>query len=198
MSPCLQDDGLKLVLPETMSYEQVTTELAKHLKMEDPKKIRLTRHNVYGQLPHRSPIKYNGIDSLDAMITDSNQYPNILYYEILDMQLPTLEKMKYMRICFHNLKSELQSVHMIRLPREKTIADLIDQLKQELGEDYANSDFRVMEILSSKVFKVRQTTSHHLLAIIVIRYWTVRPCWNSCMSRTGPIELKLYQKMNRI
>ena len=181
-----------------MSYEQVTTELAKHLKMEDPKKIRLTQHNVYAQLPHKSPIRYNDIGSLDAMILHSRQYTNILYYEILDMQLPTLEKIKCIRICFHNLKSELQSEHMIRLPREKTIADLIDQLKQELGEDYANSDFRVMETLWSKVFKVRQTTSHHLLAIIVIRYWTVRPRWNSFMSRTGPIELKLYQKMNRI
>ena len=137
-----------------MSYEQVTTELAKHLDMDDPKKIRLTQHNVYAQLPHRSPIKYNGIDSLDAMILHSRQYTNILYYEILDMQLPTLEKMKCMRICFHNLKSELQSEHMIRLPREKTIGDLIEQLKQELGDDYANSDFRVMEILSSKIFKV--------------------------------------------
>ena len=143
-----------------MTYEQVTTELAKHLMVDDPQKIRLTQHNVYAHLPHRSPIKYNGIDSLDAMILHSRQYTNILYYEILDMQLPYLEKMKCMRIAFHNQKGELQSEHQIRLPREKTISDLIDQLKEELGEDYSMCDIRVMEILSSKVFKA--SISHSL------------------------------------
>lgn len=129
-------------------------ELANHLKLDNPKKIRLTQHNIYAHLPHRSPIKYMGIDTLDSMILHSRQYTNILYYEILDMELPFLEKMKCMRICFHNKKSELQSEHQIRIPREKTVRDLIELLKVELGDEFAHSDIRIMEILSSKIFKV--------------------------------------------
>jgi len=154
LTMAFQDNGFKLEMLKTMTYEQVTSELAKHLKVDNPKKIRLTQHNVYAHLPHRSPIKYNGIDSLDSMILHSRQYTNILYYEVLDMELPYLEKMKCVRICFYSKKSELQSEHQIRLPREKTVRDLVDALKEELGEEYAKEDLRVMEILSSKIFKV--------------------------------------------
>ena len=152
-----------------MSYEQVTIEVANHLKVGDPKKIRLTQHNIDLDLPHRNHIKYNGIDRLEAMILDSKRYTNIIYYEILNMQLPTLEKMKCVTICFHNQKSELQSMHMFRLPQEKTNGDLIEQLKQELGDDYADSDFRFMRILRSRIYKVTCHIKSHRMDRSAIR-----------------------------
>ena len=180
-----------------MSYEQVTIEVANQLRVEDPKKIRLTQHNSDLQLPQKIPIKYNGIDRLAEMILDSNQYTNILYYEILDMQLPTLEKMTCLKVFFHNLKTELQSTHMIRLPREMTIGDLIDQLKQELGVEYADSNIRVMETLNSRVYKVKCHVNSHHMDRSAIRCWTARYNWNHSTRLTGPIEQKLYQKISR-
>ena len=180
-----------------MSYEQVTIEVANQLRVEDPKKIRLTQHNSDLQLPQKIPIKYNGIDRLAEMILDSNQYTNILYYEILDMQLPTLEKMTCLKVFFHNLKTELQSTHMIRLPREMTIGDLIDQLKQELGVEYADSDMRVMETLESTFFKVIFHSNLQRMDCSASRCWTMRLCWNRWMRIAGPFEQKLYQKINK-
>ena len=180
-----------------MNYEQVTIEVAGHLKVEDPKKIRLTKHNTDLQPPQKSPIKYNGIDRLDGMILDSNWHTNILYYEILDMQLPILEKMKHVTVFFHNLKSELQSVHMIRLPQEMTVGDLVEQLKQELGDDYADSGFRVMQIRRSRIFKVMCHIDSHHTDCSAIRSWTTTYHWNRWMKSTGPFEQKLYQKISR-
>ena len=174
MSQCLQDGGFELELLETMSYEQVTIEVANHLKVEDPKKIRLTQHNHRRHLPHRNPIKYNGPERLESMLLDSNEYTDTLYYEILDIQLPTLEKMKCLPIFFHDQKSELQSVHMIRLPQELTVGDLIDQLKQELGDDHAYSDIRVMRIRHSRIDKVTSHISLHRMDRSAIRCWTTR------------------------
>ena len=197
MSQCLQDDGFKLALLETMSYEQVTIEVANQLRVEDPKKIRLTQHYTGLELPKNSPIKFNGIDRLAEMLLVSNQYTNILYYEILDMQLPTLEKMTCLKVFFHDLKTELQSTHMIRLPREMTIGDLIDQLKQELGDEHADSDMRVMETLESTFFKVTFHSNLQRIDCSASRCWTTTYHWNRWMRIAGPFEQKLYQKINK-
>ena len=157
-----------------MSYEEVTIEVANHLNVADPKKIRLTRHNIYYHLPYRRPITYNSTDRLEAMIQHFEEYTDILYYEILDMQLPTLEKMKGVMVLFHNPKTELQSAHMIRLPREMTIGDLVEQLKQELGDDYAYSDVRVMKTRNSKIIKVTRHINLRRMNCFAIRCWTMR------------------------
>ena len=179
-----------------MSYEQVTIEVANHLKVEDYKKIRLTQQNHYDNLPRTSPIKYNGPDRLKTMLLESNRYIDTLYYEILNIQLPTLEKMKCLPIFFHDQKSELQSVHMLQLSQESTIADLIEQLKQELGDDYAYSDIRVMRIRHSRIDKVTCRINSHLMDRSAVRCWTTRHRSSRCMWITGPFEQKLYQRIN--
>ncbi|GMH43258.1 hypothetical protein BSKO_11180 [Bryopsis sp. KO-2023] len=140
-----KDDGFKLELLKTMSYDEVTTELAKHLDVDNPYRIRLTQHNVSAHMPHRSPIKFQGMDSLDVMILHSRQYTNILYYEILDMPLPYLEKLKCMKVNFYNDKAELEGEHRIWLPKDNTVEDLIGALKEKLGEDYEGKAFRLIE-----------------------------------------------------
>ena len=141
-----------------MTYEEVTTELAKHLMVDDPLKIRLTQHNVYSSLPFEKPMKYNGLDSLELMVLPSGQHIDILHYEILDMPLIYAEKMKRLRLAFHSQNAKFQSEYRIVVHKDKTVDDLVVQLKTELGEDYAMCDIRVMEILFSKAFRV--TISH--------------------------------------
>ena len=179
-----------------MSYEQVTIEVANHLKVEDYKKIRLTQQNHYDNLPRTSPIKYNGPDRLKTMLLESNRYIDTLYYEILNIQLPTLEKMKCLPIFFHNLQSELQSVHVLQLSQESTVGDLIEQLKQELGDGYACSDIRVMRIRHSRIDKVTSHISLHRMDRFSIRCWTKRHHWSLWTRLTGPFEQKLYQRIN--
>lgn len=137
-----------------MTYDETTSAVAKHLGVSDSTKIRLTQHNVYAHMPHRSPIKYQDMNSLETMIQHSRQYTNILYYEVLDIPLPYLEKLKCVKVQFFNEKVEMEGEHMIRLPKDKTVQDLIEELRCELGEKYDKKDFRLMEVLSSKIFKV--------------------------------------------
>lgn len=137
-----------------MSYEETTNELAKYLEVEDGNRIRLTQHNIYAHMPHRSPIKYRGMDNLESMILHSRRYTNILYYEVLDMPLSYLEKLKCMKVQFFNEKVEMEGEHLIRLPKDKKVEDLIENLRTELGEEYDGKEFRLMEITGSKIFKV--------------------------------------------
>lgn len=167
-----KDDGFKLELLKTMSYNETTHELAKHLDVEDKDKIRLTQHNIYAHMPHRSPIKYQGMDSLETMILHSRQYTNILYYEVLDIPLPYLEKLKCMKVQFFNSKVEMEGEHLIRLPKDKKVEDLIESLRMELGEEYDGKEFRLMEVLASKIFKVCEPSS--TLEMLRETYWTFR------------------------
>eukprot|EP00210_Caulerpa_lentillifera_P006772 g6471.t1 len=168
----IKDEGFKLDLLKTMTYEQVTHELAKHLQVEDPKTLRLTQHNIYAHMPHRSPIKYNGIETLEQMIMHARQYTNILYYEILDMPLPILETLKCLTIGFHNAKGEWQSEHQLRMSKDKKVSDLLNALKEELGPKYIHCDMRIMEILSSKVFKILDPEG--VLEQLYESYWIFR------------------------
>eukprot|EP00210_Caulerpa_lentillifera_P006758 g6458.t1 len=168
----IKEDGFRLNLLKTMTYEQVTRELAKHLEVEDPKTLRLTQHNIYAHMPHKSPIKYNGIETLEQMIMHARQYTNILYYEILDMPLPILETFKHFTIGFHNAKGEWQSEHQLRMSKDKKVSDLLNALKEELGPKYIHCDMRIMEILSSKVFKVLDPDS--VLEQLYETYWIFR------------------------
>ena len=111
-------------------------------------------HSFDTNLPDRSPVPHNRSYCLHFLIRTSPWDTNIVYYEILDMQLPYLEGIKRMRIAFHNQKAAVQSYHRIVLHVDKTVGDLVEQLKTELGEDYVMSDIRVMETRYSKVFRV--------------------------------------------
>jgi len=167
-----KDEGFKLELLKTMSYDDVCNELAQHLRVDDPRTIRLTQHNMYAHQPHRNPIKYRGADNLEAMIMHVRHYTNILYYEILDMPLPALEKLKCVRIQFHNEKSEYLGEHQIRIPRDSGVEDLLQALKQELGPEYQGKPMRLMEVYHGKIFKVLKydTTLDHLNET----YWQYR------------------------
>lgn len=137
-----------------MGYDDVCSELAQHLGIDDPRKLRLTQHNMYAHQPHRNPIKYRGAENLEAMFMHIRNYTNILYYEILDMPLPALEKLKCVRVQFHNEKSECLGEHQIRLSRDSGVEDLLQALKEELGEEYQGKLMRLMEVYHGKIFKV--------------------------------------------
>lgn len=149
-----KDEGFKLNLLKTMDYEQVTNELAKRLKIEDPNKLRLTQHNIRTRMPFGGPIKHNGIEHLDQMILHTGQSTPILYYEVLDLQLPYLETLKCLKIQFHNTKGALQSKHQLRLPKNNRVLDLVQALKSELDEEYNTLDLRIILAHGSIILKI--------------------------------------------
>lgn len=148
------NEGLELRMLKTLNYEQVINQLAKCLRVDDPKRLRLTQHNVDTRKPHWRSLKCNGIESLEQMMLLGNQHTNILYYEVLHMQMPYSETVEYLTIAFHDAKGVRQSIHQLMLPKDHTVSDLLKALKVELGEDHEDCDMRIMETLSSRVVKI--------------------------------------------
>lgn len=70
------------------------------------------------------------------------------------MQLPYLETLNCLTIGFHYAKDKLQSKNQLRLPRDTQISNLANALKLELDDEFIDCDMRVMQLHSSKVFKV--------------------------------------------
>ncbi len=65
------------------------------LQLDDWQKLRLTQQTAYGGLqPRNNPLKFKGIETLDFMLANLDT----LYYEILDLPLPELEKLRILRV----------------------------------------------------------------------------------------------------
>lgn len=167
-----KEEGCTLELLKDMTYDQVNEALAQHLKLDNPKFLRLTQHNAYSHQPQRTPIKYQAINRLEQMLQHGNHTNEILYYEVLDIPLDDLEKLKTLKVAFHNDKTELASEHSIRLPRESTIGDVLNELKKVLGKDYQDKKFRLMEVFNSKVFKTCDPDEN--IEAINDAYWNLR------------------------
>lgn len=93
-----QEDGVSLVLSRVNTYNDVAEKLAEQLKVDDPQKLRFTQHNVYTQGPKPQPLRFQQMETLLEMLSQYNSFADILYYEILDMKLPELEKLKVLKV----------------------------------------------------------------------------------------------------
>ncbi|OMO94425.1 putative Ubiquitin carboxyl-terminal hydrolase [Corchorus olitorius] len=111
------------------NYDDVVERVAHHLSLDDRSKIRLTSHNCYFQQPIPHPIKYRGVEHLTDMLLHYNQTSDILYYEVLDIPLPELQGLKKLEVAFHHATKDEVVIHTIRLPKQSTIGDALDDLK---------------------------------------------------------------------
>lgn len=78
----------------------------------------------------------------------------ILYYEVLDIPLPQLERLKSLKVVFYSEKVVEVSQHQVRLPKESTVGDVLDAIAQEIGGSCTGSDLRLLEVFYHKIFKV--------------------------------------------
>eukprot|EP00894_Picocystis_sp_ML_P005391 jgi/Pico_ML_1/55908/g1521.t1 len=162
---------LELELSKQDSYLQVVEELARELGMADPRLLRLTKQNVYSGTPASSALRYNSFDRLIDILYQYNQLATTFYYEIVDMPLPELEKMKVLTIKYHSQSTEFASEHEIRVPRDQTIGDVLLLLKEQLGME-ANEELRLMEVYFSRISRVFAETIS--VDAMNDQYWTLR------------------------
>ncbi|KAG1662438.1 hypothetical protein FOA52_004019 [Chlamydomonas sp. UWO 241] len=149
-----KEPGLSLELLREMDYESVCAALAHKLGLEDPTWLRLTQHNAYTNQPQRTPVRYRQSPSLELMLTHSHRENEVLYYEVLDMPLAELEKLKTLRVSFYNDKAEFVAEHNVRLSKEGCVADVLTELGRLLGPAAEGRRLRLMEVYNSKVYKV--------------------------------------------
>ncbi|MBA0596667.1 hypothetical protein Gorai_013477, partial [Gossypium raimondii] len=90
------------------------------------------------------------------MLVHYNQTSDILYYEVLDIPLPELQGLKNLKVAFHHATKEEVVIHNIRLPKQSTVGDVIDELKTKVELSHPNAELRLLEVFYHKIYKIRE------------------------------------------
>nr|VDD20705.1 unnamed protein product [Brassica rapa] len=192
-----KEDEFVLELSKLHTYDDVVERVAEKLGLDDPSKLRLTSHNCYSQQPKPQPIKYRGVDHLSDMLVHYNQTSDILYYEVLDIPLPELQGLKTLKVAFHHATKEEVVIHNIRLPKQSTVGDVINELKTkvkllvyflnykfdvmrvnlrlcliQVELSHPDAELRILEVFYHKIYKIFPLTER--IENINDQYWTLR------------------------
>ncbi|XP_043699440.1 ubiquitin C-terminal hydrolase 13 isoform X5 [Telopea speciosissima] len=167
-----KEDDFCLELSKLFTYDDVVERVARQLGLDDASKIRLTSHNCYSQQPKPQPIKYRGVEHLSDMLVHYNQTSDILYYEVLDIPLPELQGLKTLKVAFHSAVKDEVVIHSIRLPKQSTVADVINDLKTKVELSHPNAELRLLEVFYHKIYKIFPPSEK--IENINDQYWTLR------------------------
>lgn len=167
-----KEDEFCLELSKLHNYDDVVERVAQHLGLDDPSKIRLTSHNCYSQQPKPQPIKFRGVEHLSDMLVHYNQTSDILYYEVLDIPLPELQGLKTLKVAFHHATKDEVVIHTIRLPKQSTVGDVINDLKTKVELSHPSAEVRLLEVFYHKIYKIFPLNEK--IENINDQYWTLR------------------------
>ncbi|XP_078172392.1 ubiquitin C-terminal hydrolase 12-like isoform X4 [Carex rostrata] len=167
-----KEDDFSLELSKLHTYDDVVERVARHIGLEDPSKIRLTSHNCYSQQPKPQPIRYRGVEHLSDMLIHYNQTSDILYYEVLDIPLPELQGLKTLKVVFHHSTKDEVVSHTIRLPKNSTVGDVINDLKSKVELSRPDAELRLLEVFYHKIYKI--FPPFEKIENINDQYWTLR------------------------
>ncbi|OIW02770.1 hypothetical protein TanjilG_29546 [Lupinus angustifolius] len=167
-----KEDDFCLEMSRLYTYDDVVERVAQQLGLDDPSKVRLTPHNCYSQQPKPQPIKYRGADHLSDMLVHYNQTSDILYYEVLDIPLPELQGLKTLKVAFHHATKDEVVIHTIRLPKQSSVGDVLDDLKTKVEMSHPDAELRLLEVFYHKIYKVFPPTEK--IESINDQYWTLR------------------------
>lgn len=59
-----------------------------------------------------------------------------------------------MQVSYHGENTELVSTHDVRLPKDSSVADVLEALRMQLPEDKRPAALRLLEVFYSKIYKV--------------------------------------------
>nr|XP_043609008.1 ubiquitin C-terminal hydrolase 12-like isoform X2 [Erigeron canadensis] len=167
-----KEDDFCLELSKQHTYDDVVERVAQKLGLDDPSKIRLTPHNCYSQQPKPHFIKYRAADHLQDMLAHYNQISDILYYEVLDIPLPELQCLKTLKVVFHHATKEEPVIHHIRLSKQSTVGDVLDELKKKVELSHPDAELRLIEVFYHKIYKI--FSLNEIIENINDQYWTLR------------------------
>nr|XP_043631310.1 ubiquitin C-terminal hydrolase 12-like [Erigeron canadensis] len=167
-----KEDDFYLELSKLHTYDDVVERVAQKLNLDDPSKIRLTSHNCYSQQPKPHHIKYRVAEHLLDMLAHYNQVSDILYYEVLDIPLPELQCLKTLKVAFHHATKEEPTVHNIRMPKQSTVGDVLEEIKKRVDLSHPNAELRLLEVFYHKIYKIFPLTEK--IENINDQYWTLR------------------------
>ena len=96
----LQEEALSLELSSKDTYEEVSRQVAAALTppLDDPLQLRFTQQNNYTQQPKPQAMRFPTQEQdLPDMLHHFGQTTDTLFYEVLDLPLPQLERLKTLK-----------------------------------------------------------------------------------------------------
>lgn len=157
----------------------MTQRLAEKLGVADKDTIRLTAHNLYTHAPMPKPVRFRQPDSLAELMTQHSQTADTLYYEVLDIPVGELEKLKVMKVAFNNSKAEEVGTFTVRVPRDQTVAEALEELRKQLLADPAKpllsnpaAELRMFEMYFNRIYKTFAAADK--VDGIIDSYWQLR------------------------
>nr|GEU93529.1 putative ribonuclease H-like domain-containing protein [Tanacetum cinerariifolium] len=97
---------------------------------------------------------------------------DILYYEVLDIPLPELQGLKTLKVAFHHATKDEVVIHTIRLPKQSTVGDVINDLKTKVELSHKDAELRLLEVFYHKIYKIFPLNEK--IENINDQYWTLR------------------------
>ncbi|KAI7840976.1 hypothetical protein COHA_005205 [Chlorella ohadii] len=151
-----EEGVLELELLKSDSYDDVSKALAGRLGLDHPLKLRLTGQNNLTHMPRPHPLRYRQCESLQDMLKYGfGGQTSTLYYEVIDLPLPEYENLMSFKIAYHNNKLEEVSQHSVRMPKQATIADLLEEVRRQLpAEAQGEVPLRLMEVYQWKIWQL--------------------------------------------
>eukprot|EP00884_Botryococcus_braunii_P009404 jgi/Botrbrau1/18465/Bobra.0072s0048.1 len=174
-----KEEGVSIEMSRTNTYDEVAQKLADKLGIADPEMLRFTQHNVYTQAPKPQALKFQQYATLLELLSQYNSIADTLYYEVLDLKLHELERLKILKVEAHGERagSNVQ-VLTLRIAKEGSVDDVLKKLEEQVGAEYAGRTLRFMEILTNKIYKASSAQKatpasalHEVLAIKGSEVW---------------------------
>jgi ubiquitin carboxyl-terminal hydrolase 7 len=163
-----EETTVQLELLKDMKWDEVSGALAAKLGLDDPLKVRLTLQSLYTPMPRPQPQRYTPDLTLEDLIKSHGQIPKtpVLYYEPIDLPLPEFERIVTYRVAFHNSKHEETAAVTVRVGRDKTVGEMLEEVRGQLPADSHNGKpLRLMEIWNWRIWHVfdpNQRVEEHL------------------------------------
>ncbi|KAL7613952.1 hypothetical protein Lser_V15G08133 [Lactuca serriola] len=111
-----------------------------------------------------------------AQDMDKYRYPDVPSFlgYVKKRQVLKLQCLKTLNISFHHSTKEEPVIHSIRLPKQSTVGDVLNEIKTkvELSLSHPDAELRLLEIFYHKIYKIFPVTQK--IENINDQYWTLR------------------------
>lgn len=79
----------------------------------------------------------------------------VVYYQIIDLPLPEFERLVTYRIAFHNSKHDEVATVAVRIAKDRTVGELLEEVRQQLPAKHRpKGPLRLMEIYQWKIWQL--------------------------------------------
>ena len=148
-----REPDVTLELSKLNSYDDVTAALATKLGMDDPRKLRLTAQNAYSHQPKPVPLASSTLDSLASMLATYGNTTDVLFYEVLDIPLADLERLKCIKVAWYSARVEEAAALALRVPKEANVGELLEHVRT-LVDPRPVGPLRLLAIYNNKINRV--------------------------------------------